>query len=55
MQEEGLPLALIRSFALRDEDTLVWMVEATQLDDIVLVQRRAGIELDHVVEVLPGD
>ena len=38
-----------------DEDTLVWMVEATQLDDIVLVQRRAGIELDHVVEVLPGD
>ena len=55
LQEEGLPLALIRSFALRDEDTLVWMVEATQLDDIVLVQRRAGIELDHVVEMLPGD
>ena len=55
LQEEGLPLAWIRSFALLDEDTLVWMVEATQLDDVVLVERRAGVELDHVVEVLPGD
>jgi hypothetical protein len=55
LQDEGLPLAWIRSFALLDEDTLVWMVEATQLDDVVLVQRRAGVELDHVVEVLPGD
>ena len=55
LREEGLPLAWIRSFALLEEDTLVWMIEASQLDDVALVQRRAGVELDHVVEVLPGD
>jgi hypothetical protein len=55
LTKEGLPLAWIRSFALLHEDTYVWMVEATQLDHVVLVQRRAGLELDHVVEVVPGE
>ena len=55
LQEEGLPLAWIRSFALLDEDTFVWMVEATELDHVDLIQRRAGVELDHVVEVVPGE
>jgi hypothetical protein len=31
------------------------MVEATQLDHVVMVQRRAGVEFDHVVEVVPGE
>jgi len=55
LQEEGLPLTWIRSFALAGEETFVWMVEATQLDHVVLLQRRAGLELDHVVEVVPGE
>jgi hypothetical protein len=55
LREEGLPLAWIRSFALLDEDTFVWMVEATQLDQIALIERRAGVELDHVVEVVTGE
>ena len=55
LQEEGLPLAWIRSFALLGEDTFVWMIEATDLDHVDLIQRRAGLELDHVVEVLPGE
>ena len=55
LRQEGLPLAWIRSFALLDEDTYVWMVEATQLDHVVLIQRRAGVELGHVVEVVPGE
>lgn len=55
LKDEGLPLAWIRSFALLREDTYVWMVEATQLDHVVMVQRRAGVELDHVVEVIPGE
>ena len=55
LKDEGLALAWIRSFALLQEDTYVWMVEATQLDHVVLVQRRAGVELDHIVEVVPGE
>ena len=38
-----------------EEDTYVWMVEATQREHVVLIQRRAGVELDHVVEVVPGE
>jgi hypothetical protein len=55
LTKEGLPLAWIRSFALLQEDTYVWMVEATELDHVVLIQRRAGVELDHVVEAAPGE
>ncbi len=55
LREEGLPIAWIRSFALMEEDTYVWMVEATQRDHVVLIQRRAGVELDHVVEMVPGE
>ena len=55
LQDEGLPLTWIRSFALLQEDTYVWMVEATDLDHVDLIQRRAGVELDHVVEVAPGE
>jgi hypothetical protein len=55
LREEGLCLTWIRSFALLHEDTYVWMVEATQLDHVVMVQRRAGVELDHVVEAVPGE
>jgi hypothetical protein len=55
LRKEGLCLTWIRSFALLDEDTYVWMVEATQLHDVALVQRRAGVELDHVVEAVPGE
>jgi hypothetical protein len=55
LREEGMSLAWIRSFALLDEDTFVWMVEATELDHVALIQRRAGVELDHVVETVPGE
>ena len=55
LRDEGLPLTWIRSFVLVDEDTYVWMVEATELDHVDLIQRRAGVELDHVVEVVPGE
>ena len=55
LQDEGLSLAWIRSFALLEEDTFVWMVEATELDHVDLIQRRAGVELAHVVEVVPGE
>ena len=55
LRAEGLPLAWIRSFALLDEDTYVWMVAARRREHVVLIQRRAGVELDHVVEAAPGE
>jgi hypothetical protein len=55
LSDEGLAVSWIRSFALCGEDTYVWMVEAAELDHVSLVQRRAGVELDHIVEVAPGE
>ena len=55
LQKEGLALAWIRSFALLQEDTYVWMVEATHLDHVALIQQRAGVALDHIVEAAPGE
>jgi hypothetical protein len=51
---EGLPLTWIRSFVLVDEDTYVWMVEADDVDQVLLVQRRAGLEVGHIVEATPS-
>ena len=33
----------------------MWMVEASQLDHVVLIQQRAGVELEPVVEAIPGE
>ena len=55
LREEGLALTWIRSFALLEDDTYVWIVEAAALDDVARIQRRAGMELDHVVEAVPGE
>jgi hypothetical protein len=55
LREEGLALAWIRSFALLEDDTYVWIVEAAALDDVARIQRRAGVELDHVVEAVSGE
>ena len=52
LRDEGLPLAWIRSFALLHEDTYVWMVEAVELNDVLLIQQLAEVELDHVAEVV---
>jgi hypothetical protein len=31
------------------------MVAATRREHVVLIQRRAGVALDHVVEAAPGE
>ena len=43
LRDEGLPLAWIRSFAL---------LHAVEVNDVMLIQQRAGVELDHVAEVV---
>ena len=55
LQRQGLALRWLRSFALVDEETYVWMLTATEADDIVLVNRRAGVTFDHIAEVAPGE
>jgi hypothetical protein len=53
LQCEGLALRWLRSFALVGEETYVWMLTATDADDVALVDRRAGLTSDHIAEVLP--
>jgi len=55
LQREGLTLRWLRSFALLDEETYSWMLSATHADDVARVNRRAGLTLDHVAEVVPGE
>ena len=52
LSDEGLTLTWVDSFALLDEDTYVWMVEAAEVEHVVVLQRRAGVGLDHVVEMV---
>ena len=32
----------------------MWMVEADDVEQVLLVQRRAGLELGHIVEATPS-
>jgi len=52
---DGLALRWLRGLALLDEETYVWMVSAPDADHVVLVNRRAGIAYDHVVEVVAAE
>jgi hypothetical protein len=54
LQREGLTLELLRSFALLDEETYVWMIEAPDADHVALIQKRAAVKVDHIAEVSVG-
>jgi hypothetical protein len=55
LQCEGLALRWLRSFALADEETYVWMLIATDVDHVALVNQRAGVRYDHVAEVITSE
>jgi hypothetical protein len=55
LRREGLELEWLRSFALVEDETYVWMLTATDVDDVVLVNERARLSYDHAVEVVAGD
>lgn len=55
LRREGRTLEWLRSFALVDEETYVWMLKAADVDEIALVNRRARVPYDHVVEAVPGE
>jgi hypothetical protein len=54
LRQEGCALEWLRSFAFIDEETFVWMLTADDSDSVVLVNERAGVSCDHVVEAFPG-
>lgn len=53
--ERGVALRWIRSFALFDEETFCCIVAASDVDHIVQLSARGGVEYDHVVEVVALD
>jgi hypothetical protein len=55
LRREGRELEWLRSFALVDDETYVWMLTASAVDDVVLVNERARLSSDHVVEVVAGE
>jgi len=55
LRREGCALEWLRAFALVDEETYVWMLTAVDVDDIALVNQRARVSSDHVVEVVASE
>jgi hypothetical protein len=52
LRGEGRELEWLRSFALVDDETYVWMLTADDVDDVVRVHERARLSYDHVVEAI---
>jgi hypothetical protein len=52
LRRDGLPLRWRRSFALVDEETYVWMIDAPDVEGVARVHRQAGLAYDHVVEAV---
>lgn len=46
-------LRWVRSFALVDEETFIWIVAAADVDVVEHLIARAAVEYDHVTEALP--
>jgi hypothetical protein len=54
LQREGLTLQWLRAFALVEDETYVWMVDAPDAGDVVLVHERANVSVDHIAAVSGG-
>ncbi len=52
LRGEGVTVEWLRSFALLGEETYVWVVAASAVDDIALVKQRSRLAYEHVVEVV---
>ena len=55
LAEQGIELRWLRSFAVLAEETYLCVVAARDRDHVVELSRRAGLEHDHVVEVVAID
>jgi hypothetical protein len=52
LDKEGATLRWLRSFALVDEETYLCFVAAYDPDHVAQLGQRAGLEYEHVVEVV---
>lgn len=52
LHREGVILQWVRSFAFVDEETYVWIAKAADAGDVARVNQRAGLQDDHVAEVI---
>ena len=55
LRREGVPLRWIRSFAVIDEETYLCVVAARDLDHVTRLNEQAGVEHEHVTEVVAID
>ena len=55
LRREGRELKWLRSLALVDDETYVWLLAGEDVDDVAVVNERAGLSYDHVVEVVAGE
>lgn len=55
LAEQGVPIQWLRSFVLVGEETYLCVVAARDRDHVSQLSRRAGLEHDHVVEVVAID
>jgi hypothetical protein len=55
LRREGRELEWLRSFALVDDETFVWMLAAGDVNDVALTNERARLSYDHVVEAMHGE
>jgi hypothetical protein len=55
LRREGLKLRWLRSFALLREETYCWMLNAADVDQVVVVNERAAVGFDHVAEVAASE
>ena len=51
LKRDGRTLQWLRSFAIVDEETYVWMVEAPDADHVALVHKRAAVSVDHIAVI----
>jgi Protein of unknown function (DUF4242) len=55
LRREGVALRWIRSFVMIDEETYLCVVAARDLDQVTRLNEQAGVEHEHVTEVVAID
>ena len=55
LEQEGLGLGSVRSFALLDEETYLCVVEASDCHHVLRLSDRAEFTFDHLVEMVAID
>lgn len=52
LHRSGLAIVWLRSLALLGEETCFCLFSAQKVDDVIAAGRRAGLDFDHITEVV---